>query len=378
MELSVAKIVHLTSAHPAFDVRIFHRECKTLIRAGYRVTLIAPHACDENSQGIIIKGFPKRRTRLGRFTCSVWRVCQTAISEKGTIYHFHDPDLIPVGLVLRLLGKKVIYDVHEYLPKDILSKSYIPYRLRRLVAGFADHVERWSSLRFSGVVSATPAIGKRFCGINQNSIVAQNFPALGEFSPELDDRGRKPWVAYAGVIAERRGITTMVEAMGMLPSDLNATLELAGMFESTRDYERVRHLPGWDRVHLRGMLKRAGVRELLAAAGIGLVVYQPAPNHDEAGPHKFFEYMAAGIPIIASDFPHWRRMIEGAGCGIVVDPVRPSETARAIEFLLTHPAEAAKMGKHGRAAFERHYNWEAEETKLLQLYESILNGRVSE
>jgi glycosyltransferase involved in cell wall biosynthesis len=165
----------------------------------------------------------------------------------------------------------------------------------------------------------------------------------------------------------------MVEAMGVLRPELHASLELAGTFEDSNDYERLKCLPGWNRVHVRGMLTRTEVRELLATASIGLVVYQPAPNHNEAGPHKVFEYMAAGIPFIASDFPLWRRIVEQAECGILVDPTQPSAIAQAVEFLLTHPEEAARMGRNGRVAFEQHYNWEAEETKLLKLYNSILN-----
>lgn len=367
------KIVHLTSAHSPFDIRIFHRECKSLAAAGYEVVLIAPHPCNEDRHGIGIRGF-QRKGRLARFTLSEWQILKKALSERADVYHFHDPDLVFVGLILRALGKNVIYDAHESLPKDILSKHYLPRGLRPVVANVAGSVELWAGRWFSGIVSATPAIASRLARINKNTITAQNFPTVHEFSSSHSADRRRPLLAYAGGLAARRGIAEMVRAIGMLSAGREAILELAGEFETPSDYRIVESLPGWSRVRLRGILKREEVRELLNTASIGLVLYQPLPNHYEAGPHKLFEYMAAGIPMIASDFPLWRRIIEEAKCGILVDPTQPAAIAEAIEYLLSHPDEAARMGECGRNAFQRRYNWEGEEKKLLELYASILEG----
>ena len=368
------KIVHLTSAHSPFDIRIFHRECKSLAAAGYEVIVIAPHSCNEAQDGVGIRGFQSRKGKLARFTVSEWQIFKKALNERAAIYHFHDPDLVFVGLILRALGKKVIYDAHEFLPKDILSKHYLPPRFRPAVANAAGFVERWASIWFSGIVSATPAIASRLARVNRNTITAQNFPTVKEFDSSHSTDSRKPLLAYAGGLAARRGIAEMVRAMGMLSAGREAILELAGEFETPSDYRLVESLPGWSRVRLRGILKRKEVRELLSAASIGLVLYQPLPNHYEAGPHKLFEYMAAGLPMIASDFPLWRRIIEEAECGIVVDPTQPAAIAEAIEFLLAHPDKAARMGECGRKAFQERYNWEGEEKKLLKLYESILES----
>jgi len=138
--------------------------------------------------------------------------------------------------------------------------------------------------------------------------------------------------------------------------------------------ERARRLTGWARVELLGMLTRKEILALLEKANIGLVLYQPAPNHDEAGPHKFFEYMAAGIPFVASDFPLWRGIVERGGCGLVANPQDTATIANAIEYLLKHLVEATCMGMNSRRAFEQRYNWEAEEPTLLNLYETILTN----
>jgi glycosyltransferase involved in cell wall biosynthesis len=117
---------------------------------------------------------------------------------------------------------------------------------------------------------------------------------------------------------------------------------------------------------------REQVAALLGRVQAGLVLFHPAPNNVRAQPNKLFEYMSAGVPVIASDFPLWREVVEGEGCGLLVDPFNAVEVAEAVAHILGHPEEAEAMGRRGRAAVEQRFNWAREEATLVRLYRDVL------
>ncbi len=367
------KVAHLTTVHQPFDTRIFHKEAKTLVRAGYDVALIAQHEKDEVVDGVKVIALPKPQNRFVRMFGLTWRAFRLALKQRADIYHFHDPELIPVGLLLRLLGKRVIYDVHEDVPKQILSKEWIPRPLQRLVALGTRLADAVAGSVLNGVAAATPQIARRFPATK--TVIVQNFPILDELLPPdpTPYTSRPLKVAYVGGITAIRGIREMVQAMALLPDTLNARLVLAGTFTPPALEEEVRHLPGWERVEFLGWQDRPGVARVLGQVRVGLAVLKPTKNYAEGWPVKLFEYMSAGLPVIASNFPLWKEIVEGNQCGITVDPLDPKAIAQAIEYLLTHPEEAQKMGQNGRRAVLEKYNWEREATKLLSFYEELLS-----
>lgn len=366
------KVCILTTVHQPFDTRIFHKQAKTLVKAGYEVILIAQHERNEVVEGVRIVPLSKPQNRALRMLLLSWQAFCLASHEKASVYHFHDPELIPVGILLKLRGKRVIYDVHEDVPKQILSKEWIPRPLRKLVAGMAWTFEKVASWIFDAVIAAVPAIARRFP--KYKTVVVQNFPILGELvTPEaLPYRGRPAKIIYVGGITAIRGINEMVKAMSLLPEDLNARLVLVGEFTPPSLKEEVESMPGWERIDFLGWQDRTSVARLLGEARVGLVLFHPVPNHTKSQPNKLFEYMSAGIPVVASDFPLWREIVEGAGCGILVNPLDPKAIAEAIRYLLTNPEEAEKMGRRGQEAVYKKYNWDAEKEKLLLLYEKLL------
>jgi len=366
------KVVHLTSVHPSFDTRIFYKECRTLVQAGYEVVLVAPHNRDEVVHGVRIKAVPKPGSRPERMTKTVWQVYRAAVAEDAQVYHFHDPELIPVGVMLKLKGKKVVYDVHEDVPKQILTKPWIPSFLRRIVAKCASLFENIGSRFFDGVVAATPTIVGHFPG--GKSVVVQNFPLLNELvAPDAMPYSHRPAnIAYVGGISTIRGIREMVKAMELLSEELGARLYLAGAFSPVELHNDICRMPGWEKVEFLGWQTREEVGALLGYVRMGLVLLHPTPNYYDALPVKLFEYMSAGIPVVVSDFPLWRQIVEGAGCGLVANPLDPPAIADAIEWLLTHPEEAEEMGRRGQEAVRNFYNWDNEARVLLNFYERLL------
>lgn len=368
------RVTQLTSVHSPFDVRIFHKECRSLARLGFEVTLIVPTTQGGVVEGVRIRGVPCPKRRLARMAITVWQVYRAALQCQADIYHFHDPELIPAGLLLRAQGKRVIYDVHEDLGRDIQSKYYVPVIFRGPLAWVTDRLENAACHYFTGLLTATQGIAQRFQRLNRRTLVLNNFPLLQELAPARHSpwAERAPSVAYAGGITPDRGIKEIVRAMHLLPETLPATLELAGAFDPESLRNEAVSLPGWERVNALGLLDRAGVARLLGSTRAGLVLFHPEPNNVSAQPNKLFEYMSAGIPVIASDFPLWRKIVAGSGSGLLVNPLNPPEIAGAIEYLLTHPTEAEQMGRRGREAVEKNYNWECEERKLLQFYGGLL------
>lgn len=367
------KIVHLTSVHPPFDVRIFYKECKSLASAGYEVVLVAPHENVENLDGVRIRPIPKYSSRIGRMTKSVLTVCLIAFEENADVYHLHDPELLFVGFVLRLFGKRVVYDVHENVPCQVKSKQWIPALLRPPIAWGVALLECFCGLSFSGIVAATPIIAERFP--DKKTVSVCNFPLLeeatiGSVLPYLE---RPEHVAYIGGISAIRGIREMVDAMGAVSAP-STSLVLAGSFEDPLLEEEVRRLKGWQKVDFVGWQDRKQIVTLLGSARVGLVTLHPTENYFDAYPVKMFEYMSAGIPIVASDFPLWREIVEESNCGILVDPHNPQAIADAITKLIDNPVSANKMGESGRATILSKYNWNNEKQKLFKLYTSILSN----
>ena len=370
MPQPLPKIVHLTSAHPPFDVRIFHRECLSLAQEGYPVVLIAPHERDEVRQGVQVRSVKKTTGRLGRMLGTVWAVYKQALAERGDIYHFHDPELIPIGILLRLQGKKVVYDVHEDVPTDILSKNWIPKPLRGLIAGGMRLLERLAGSLLSGIVAVTEPIAARFPA--HKTILLQNFPhpqeiaALG--SQPYQDRPAQ--VLYAGSITAVRGLFEMLAAMQHL-QDSELRLTLIGAFAPPSLQAEAERHPGYRYTHFLGYKNRPETLELLARSRIGIAVLHPIPSFLVSQPTKLYEYMMAGIPFVASDFPLWRRSVGDSSCGLFVNPKDPKAIAEAIRWLLEHPTEAEAMGQRGRQRILEQLNWGAEFVKLTTLYRRL-------
>ncbi len=364
-------VTHLTSVHSRGDTRIFLKECRSLANAGYPMSLVvADGNGSEIKEGVHIFDVGAATGRFDRIRNTTKRMFQKALELNANIYHLHDPELIPIGLKLKKLGKKVIFDAHEDVPKQMLSKPYLNKPALWLIAKTFAAYETRACKKFDAIVTATPFIRDKFLSINPESIDINNFPLLGELSVDKIDWSQKQrQVCYVGSIAAIRGIKEIVQAMKLVPTGVR--LQLAGRFSEKETEAEVKTFAGWQYVDELGVLGRVGVRDVLSQSVAGLVTFLPLPNHIDAQPNKMFEYMSAGIPVVASHFPLWRKIIEGNDCGMCVDPLNPNEIAGAIDFLLNNPNRTREMGRNGQRAILDRYNWDIEEKKLLNLYTKL-------
>lgn len=370
-------IVHLTSVHRFHDTRLLKMVCSLAsaeVDVAY-VFLKPKNKIGATPHGVALHPVFSPSNRLLRMIVTTWHVFRKAVSLQGDVYHFHDPELIPWCLLLKVLGKRVIYDIHEDYPASTLDKEYLPVWARPYTAYMVGLLEDFAVRFLDGVIAATPKISDRFKHVN--SEVVQNFPIVDATiarhylmtRPCLNHS-----VCYVGGISVTRGIFEMLEAVLLLSRDLNVKLVLAGSFSPSDLEERARLHPGWTSTNYMGWLSLRQLDNILKTSIAGLVLFHPRPNHIESQPNKLFEYMSAGLPVIASDFPLWRKIVEGAGCGLLVDPLNPREIANAIEWLLEHPEDANEMGKRGRQAVIEKYNWDNEFAKLLRFYDSIMKS----
>lgn len=366
-------IAHVTSVHPRGDTRIAIKEAATLMAHFGDVTLFVQDGLGPGTGpgGVSVIDVGARPAgRLARMVLGGWRMARAIPAARPRIAHFHDPELIPAALWWKLRGIRVIYDAHEDLPHQVLSKYWIPRPLRRVLAGLTRLAERMAGAAFDGIVTVTPTIAARFPAAR--TALVQNFPDLAEMSfPEgATAPASPPRAVYVGGITEIRGVHTMVAAMARVRTP-GVRLSMAGAFQPPALEREVAALEGWERVDFIGWADRAEVARLLRQARMGLVLFLPEPNHVEAQPNKLFEYMAAGLPVIASDFPHWRHLLQGIDCALFVDPQDPAAVAEAVDWILDNPESAAEMGARGRRAVRAHFNWTHEAEALLALYRQL-------
>jgi glycosyltransferase involved in cell wall biosynthesis len=369
--MSSISVCHLTSVHKDGDVRIFHKECVSLAEVGYKVSLIIPNTSSRIEKDVNIISFEAPKgNRLTRMIKTVNIVFQKAIEVDADIYHFHDPELLRIAKKLKRKGKVVIYDTHEDLPRQLLSKKYIKPIIRKSLSLFMERYENNISAKLDAIITATPFIRDRFLQVNPKTIDINNFPLDKEINTKdtLPNKFESKNICYIGGLTEIRGIKEVVGAMNFCPE---TTLKLAGEFFPIGFKDSVKQIKGWNQIDELGFISRDEAISLKSNSIAGIVTFLPEENHINAQPNKIFEYMASGLPVIGSNFPLWKTIIEDNNAGICVDPLNPQEIADAINYLISNPNIAKEMGENGKKLVIEKYNWEMEKKKLIELYKSL-------
>ena len=369
----MTKVCHMTSAHAPEDVRIFHKECASLAKAGYDVYLVERgDSYEKNGVRIVGVGQPSGG-RLSRMTSFSKKVYEAALSIDADIYHFHDPELLPYGLKLKRKGKRVIFDSHEHTAEAILEKTWLPAPVRNSVHWLYSRYQASVCRKLDAVVSVTPNIVRYFQAIQPRTVQVANFPYYQEAGALPDPQARR--MVFAGGISAQWNHHRIIQALEQLP---DCRYCLCGPIDDGY-FQSLQALPAWPQVDFLGKIPHGQVANEMSRCSVGLALLTPGRNTDwqngTMGNTKIFEEMMAGLPVVCTDFVLWREFVARYHCGICVDPENVDAIAGAIRYLLDHPKEAKQMGENGRRAVKEEFNWGVEEQKLLALYEDILKDR---
>ena len=364
------RVCHVTSVHTAKDGRIFYKECSSLAKVGYDVYEIAPNVKDELSNGVKIYGvmLPKKRAiRMFFGRINIYTKC---LEINADVYHFHDPELIPVGLKLKKNNhKKVVFDSHEDVPFQILTKTWLPKFFRKIFSQLYAYYEKYALKDYDALISVTPHIVKRLRAINPNTYQITNYPIVKD--NWIDKRSWNNSIAYFGFIDQTKMIDSVVQAV----ENVDGVSLLLGGLANNKYLEKLKACSGWKSVKYYGRLPFIDVQKIIYGVSVGIALNDYIPNYGgnigSLGNTKQFEFMQMGIPIICTDFVLWKEIIGEWKCGICVNPHDISAIRDAINYLIENKDIAKEMGDNGRRAVMEKYNWNAQEAVLLTLYDRL-------
>jgi glycosyltransferase involved in cell wall biosynthesis len=368
-------VCHVTTVHRPLDDRIFYRECLSLVQAGYEVHLVARHDWDEIVEGVHLHALPTPAGRVERMLRWPLKASAAVLRTGAAVVHFHDPELIPMGLILRhLLGARVIFDIHENIAGQMRTKPYLSPLMRRVLAGAYRLVECFGLMDIA-IVESDMVEGK----YRQPKQSVRNLPIKGRLaSPPrtLRDFQGKPTLIYAGGISVDRGafhLLHLAEALGRQGVDFQMKIVGSASPELTRQMQTFIAERGLgDKVAMTGQVTFPQSLELIRASTVGLCLLEATANYRYALPIKILEYMAFGLPVVSTDLPCSAAYVRQARAGILVDVTRPEEVARQVAELLADPQRMLQMGTRGRQAVQTDLCWENEAPRLLRLYERLL------
>jgi glycosyltransferase involved in cell wall biosynthesis len=371
------RICHVTTVHPAKDARIFYRMSRALAERGYAVTLIAP----ESSEDALVRMSTwnaqiAQSGRINRFALAL----RATLAERADIYHFHDPELIPLGLILKVLrpSAAIVYDVHEDYPAMMRVKYWIPAPLRPLMAQAARLANTAAGVCLDGIVVADPHVQQDFQHVARHkAIVYYNFPTLSLFAPApAEPSVAQADLVYIGGMSDRSGIFVLLDALTLLAQQgLTPSVRLAGYTDGEAGLAaieqgiRIRGISA--QVDLRGRIPHAQVPAWIRSGRIGLVTLQPIAKFLKNIPTKLFEYWACGLPVIASDLPPIRPFLSNEKNGLLFTPTSAEDLARVIAWLMRHPCEGKAMGQYGQEQVAKEWNNDRQIDDLIGLYEQI-------
>jgi glycosyltransferase involved in cell wall biosynthesis len=357
------KICHLSSVHPRNDIRIFLKECISLKDAGYDVSyVVADGLRDDNVNAINIYDVGKVKHRLTRMFVSSLKVVFKGLSLKADLYHFHDPELAPFCLVYLLLGKKVIFDVHENVAEQIQDKPWLGNFQKKLLSRLFHTLNKFFARTFYTII-----YDKMNLKLPLTTVL--NYPKLNFFKSYQSNIRNGNEFFYIGGVSNNRGLDTILEAFDFLDKQkIDFKMHFIGAISDSTNLEKFPNLS--KKVIFYGRKNLEDGYEISRRCVAGLAILKPIGNYVKSYPTKVFEYMAVGLPVVTSNFSLYKQIVEDNEVGWCVDPNSPREIAQLLNEIINDNS----LETISKRAMEHsvNYSWKNEEEKLLMLYRTIL------
>ncbi|MDR7073183.1 glycosyltransferase [Fictibacillus barbaricus] len=371
------KVVHLTTVHHPFDPRIFHKQCKSLHEAGFDVNLIVsehPDLKKQDDYGFNIITIPKVKNRFTRIFKSSYLAYKEAKKLDADIYHFHDPELILIGNLLKNDGNTVVYDIHEDYETSIKQKTYLPKPVAKMLSKIYRFIEKRFTKSFE-IVLAEKYYSEKF----PHGALILNYPIIENHNFQKESHtlpnNSVYHLIYTGNVTLDRG-ALIHGSLPLIDDKIHVNFvgkcssELAQKIFDASEHRR-------ENIVIDGVntfIPREKINEKYQEGKwlAGLALFPPTEHYAKKELTKFFEYMNVGLPIICSNFPVWKDFVEKYGCGIAVDPFNKDEIKDAIKYLANNPTIAKEMGLRGQEAVRKELSWNSQSIKLTNFYKSFI------
>lgn len=372
------KICMLTTVHPPFDSRIFHKESKSLAKAGHKVTIVAP--ADSKSKkavdgiNIVTVKLPGSKAL---HPITMLRVFIEGLKQDCDLYHCHEPGSLFLCSILKLIKrKKLVYDAHEHYPSLIAEDKIFPGFSKKIIHGVVDVSEQIMGKYADCIITVNISLEDRFKNLNKTTIV-YNVPSLKIFEASNPVKNPKT-IIHTGTVGKKRGLDKLLVAIKETKVTIpKIKLLILGKILDTEEFKDwinsyIEKQQLQNNVEIINWVPHEEVVKYTENSEVGMILFQPTYYNNIIGlPNKLFEYMACKTAVIASDFPEIRKVIKEYNCGLLVDPENPDEIKNAIIQLLENPDKTKEMGLNGRLGVEEKYNWENMEKRLFKLYEEL-------
>lgn len=360
------KVFHLTSVHSRYDNRIINKQCVSLSKHFDTYLVVADGLGAENYSDVNILDVGKALNRFHRILVKSYSVFNLAKKNGADVYQIHDPELLIFGFIYSLFGRKVIYDIHEDYITSLSTKSYLSSWFKKIIPFFFTYVEIFLSFKMEKIIAE-----KYYVNRFPNALPILNYPHKDKLKGINAFDKNSVVLLYTGNITIDRGASVIKE---LANKNDNINFKLVGKCSGSTNNEL--ELSNQLNIELIGLNRYVPFEEITShykmKAFAGIALFPDNPHYFEKELTKFFEYMAVGLPIIASNFPVWKKLIEDNGVGICVDINNKNEFFSAIEYLKKNPDKVKSMSNKGKSLVSSSYNWENEFEKLLNFYKNYI------